>query len=1146
MASDTAWQSWAADLERAFVALVSICHLFHGRDAEPKLGALRGLVERLTQQPFDGTTLKVLCRVHGQTVKVEGGGSGDDESKAIVRLGCFPDPNGEWNTQQSNKRARTGPSGASSTSSSVPKTVNYQRRSFNAKPPKVAPLPALLATETAKLKSSIAAFCKQVGPASTPPPLHAAAAAAASTNAGAAIPSCSSADGGDAKAQPPSDGASGGSTSEGLPGGTWSKGEPVTARNLCGFLRAQPDYKDQLAHVHVTPAKGGKLVPLAEVADVYGVILGADIERALKMKRVTHLYAHQAEALGCANDVIVATPTSSGKSLVYTIPVVRAVLDDPYARALLLFPTKALAQDQLGALNAFADEACPNLLAATLDGDTARPDRSQLAKRAHVLLSNPDLLHATMLPQHTEWKAFFSKLKLVVLDEAHAYHGVFGSHVALVLRRLRRVCARYGGTPRFVCCSATIANPREHMARLTGIDATKLSVVTADAAPAGERIVALWNPPRVEASALIEWHESLPPGGARRRASSMQEASKLLAAMLKHELRTIAFVRTRAVAERLFESARELLPDELRPKIACYRAGYRLEERRQIERRLFGGELIGVVATTALELGVDVGGLDATLHLGYPGSTASLAQQAGRAGRGGRDAIAIMIAKDNPLEQHLVAAPKLVLERPLEMTVIDPLNSAILKQHLVAAAHEGPLKVPPPEAPDERPTPTHPPTHPATDAEATKGEPAPETEQRHGQHGGETVLAVPRLARALAPLAPEPEPQLGPWVEWRGAAESARSAGLLRLVGAEKLQAVGDRLPINLRDIDSRRVSLVVAPRRSCGASGAGGGGSGGGDGTGGGGSGADGGGADGGSRGVGSHAGGCLAGGPIGGFASDALATAREHEIETMEEGVAQLRVYDGAVYMHAGASYVVEELDLTERVARLVREDVGYYTEPRDHTRVFILGRSDPRAAFGAPAYRGPVRVSKHVYGYRKKSKAGGRLLEMYDLERPLPPMEYETRALWLELPHELRDALEVRGEAYARGGLHALEHLCIGLAPLCATCESSDLGCQCTRREGDEHAERFLIFERRRGGVGVADALLVELPRLLQAAQARLEACDCEEGCLACVHMSGCGEYNEGLEKPAAKAILRWLLQGELPPAPSATANGESQSL
>ena len=210
-----------------------------------------------------------------------------------------------------------------------------------------------------------------------------------------------------------------------------------------------------------------------------------------------------------------------------------------------------------------------------------------------------------------------------------------------------------------------------------------------------------------------------------------------------------------------------------------------------------------------------------------------------------------------------------------------------------------------------------------------------------------------------------------------------------------------------------------------------------------------------------------------------------------------------------------------------------------------VAILGRSDAADVFGAPAFRGPMRVSKHVYGYRKCAKAGGRVLELCDAERSLPPMEYQTRGVWLELPSKLRDALHARGEAYARGGLHALEHLVIALAPLCATCEPGDLGCQCTRREGDEHAERLLLFERgRHGGVGVAEALHGEMPRLLQAAQARLESCDCEDGCLACVHMAGCGEYNEGLEKHAARAILRWLLQGETPPLPAATAASSAE--
>ena len=468
--------------------------------------------------------------------------------------------------------------------------------------------------------------------------------------------------------------------------------------------------------------------------------------------------------------------------------------------------------------------------------------------------------------------------------------------------------------------------------------------------------------------------------------------------------------------------------------------------------------------------GVDIGGLDATIHLGYPGSTASLAQQAGRAGRGGRDAVALLVAADNPMEQHLMHTPRALLERPLERTIINPANAILLRQHLQAAAHEAPLRIPPDSlaAADASSAAAATTSVPASVAATAAAPPC--------------TLAAPVDAAALdgGPLdgwSDEPEPYLGHWAAWRGAARLALDAGELRLQDGH-LHSVGGRTPhtaISLRDLSSKSVRLVVVP--------------------------------------------------PEGNFGP-------EVDLETMEEGVAQLRVYEGAVYMHAGASYLVLELDLTARVARLQRTDVNYYTEPRDHTRVLILNRSDPLSVFGAPAFRGPMRVSKNVYGHRQIAKVGGRLIEVVDAERTYPPIEYDTRGVWLELPAALRDALHANGESYARGGLHALEHLAIGLSPLCATCEPADLGCQCTRRQGDEHQERLLLFERRRGGVGVADALQGDLSRLLQAAQARLETCECEGGCLGCVHMAGCGEYNEGLDKEAAKAILRWLIQGEVP--------------
>ena len=342
------------------------------------------------------------------------------------------------------------------------------------------------------------------------------------------------------------------------------------------------------------------------------------------------------------------------------VPAIEAVIAKPTARVLLLFPTKALAQDQLGKLSALAEAACPMLLAATLDGDTPKADRLQLRQRCHVFLSNPDLLAygcslhhirlqppshtaaasltygcrchvflsnpdllaATILPRHDEWSEVLSNLSLVAVDEAHAYHGVFGSHVSLVLRRLRRLCALYGASPTFVGCSATIASPRAHFALLTGLPAEAIAAVADDGAPRGERVCAVWNPPERPPSEAdadpfcfredVE-EEGRQPGGARRRVSTLAEAARLLALLVRHGLKTLAFVKARSVAELLVERTRALLPTEQAERLQCYRAGYSKEARRAIEAELFAGRLLGVVATNALELGVDVGCLDAVL-----------------------------------------------------------------------------------------------------------------------------------------------------------------------------------------------------------------------------------------------------------------------------------------------------------------------------------------------------------------------------------------------------------------------------------------------------------------------------------------------------------------------------------------------------
>jgi DEAD/DEAH box helicase domain-containing protein len=441
-------------------------------------------------------------------------------------------------------------------------------------------------------------------------------------------------------------------------------------------LRTQPGYHGQLEHVERLASRRARYARLSRP-------LPAALEAALKAAGVDRFFYHQAQAIQAARDgqhVAVATGTASGKTLAYNVPVLEAVLADPRARALYLFPTKALAHDQLRALKALAGGlpgARPPVF-GPYDGDTPQATRTRLRRQAAVILTNPDMLHVGILPNHNLWADFLRNLRFVVVDEAHVYRGVFGSHVALIMRRLSRLCEMYGSSPCFICCSATIANPGEHVERLTGVHPL---VVTEDGSPRGPKTFALWNPPFVD----------------RRRTgrrSANAEAAALFAEMARGGLRNITFTKARIVAELVLRYARDLMDKadgHLKSRVASYRAGYLAGDRRQIERDLFSGQLIGVTATSALELGVDVGGLDATISVGYPGTIASLWQQAGRAGRGSDPSLAVLIGLDDPLDQYFMRHPKELFGRPHEHALINPGNLYLLEQHLPCAAHEVPL-----------------------------------------------------------------------------------------------------------------------------------------------------------------------------------------------------------------------------------------------------------------------------------------------------------------------------------------------------------------------------------------------------------------------------------------------------------------------
>ncbi|MCL6439106.1 MAG: DEAD/DEAH box helicase, partial [Rubrobacteraceae bacterium] len=370
--------------------------------------------------------------------------------------------------------------------------------------------------------------------------------------------------------------------------------------------------------------------------------LPTELEEALGRLGVSALYSHQREAydgLLRGENVIVSTATASGKSLCYEIPAFENALTDPSSRALFLYPTKALAQDQLGKIEEFA---LRGVRAATYDGDTPQALRADVRRRANIVLTNPDMLSVGILPHHDGWGHFFRNLRLVAVDEAHVLRGVFGSHAAMVLRRLRRVAALHGADPRFVLTSATVANPQELAESLTGLP---FSLVDEDGASSGGRRVVFRNPPLLDESR-----------GERR--SLLVEGALVFAELVSRGVRTIAFARTRRGAELVYRYAANRLGIETARRISPYRAGYTARERREIEGRLFRGELLGVVSTNALELGVDVGELDAVVCCGYPGSIASIWQQWGRAGRGERPALSVYIAGRDALDQFIFENPK--------------------------------------------------------------------------------------------------------------------------------------------------------------------------------------------------------------------------------------------------------------------------------------------------------------------------------------------------------------------------------------------------------------------------------------------------------------------------------------------------------
>ena len=734
---------------------------------------------------------------------------------------------------------------------------------------------------------------------------------------------------------------------------------------------------DPVTHVEHVPARVGR-------TEEWPSWCPPLLTEAFAGRGVTRPWTHQVEAAELAwsgNSVVVATGTASGKSLAYQLPTLSALLADERATALYLSPTKALAADQLRTL---VELALPGVRPSAYDGDTPLEERDWVRAHSRFVLTNPDMVHRGILPGHARWASFLRRLRFVVIDECHTYRGVFGSHVAAVLRRLRRICARYGASPVFVLASATVSSPEASAERLVGVPVT---AVTHDGSPRGATTFALWEPPLG------------PPrgeNGAPVRRSAVAETADLLTDLVVSGARTLAFVRSRRAAEVVAVTARRTLGEvapELSERVAAYRAGYLAEERRAVERALLDGSLLGVAATNALELGVDVSGLDAVILAGYPGTLASLWQQSGRAGRSARDALAVLVARDDPLDTYLVHHPQAVFGRPVEATVLDPLNPYVLGPHLCCAAAELPLT--------------------ATDI---------------ALFGGPAAQAV---------------------------VDDLVERGLLRRRPAGWYWTSRERPTADIRGTGGDPVSVVEADT-------------------------------------------GRLLG--------------------TVDASAAHGTVHAGAVYLHQGETYVVDELDLDASVALVHAEDPPWSTHARDVTDVQVV--SVVRSIDAGPVRLGlaTVDVTQQVVSFLRRRQPGGEVLDEVPLD--LPARQLRTTAVFYTVTP---DALETAGitAADVPGAAHAAEHAAIGLLPLVATCDRWDIGGLSTALHPDTGLPTVFVYDGHQGGAGFAERGFEAVTTWLRATREAIAACGCDTGCPSCVQSPKCGNGNDPLDK--AKAVL-----------------------
>ena len=773
-------------------------------------------------------------------------------------------------------------------------------------------------------------------------------------------------------------------------GGSWQ----------CGLVRAD-DWTDSFL-ASVTPAAESPITHVEQLPPHSGaeaewpLWTPHTLRDAYAARGIANPWEHQAAAAEHAwagDSVVISTGTATGKSLGYQLPVLSALLDDSKAKALYLSPTKALAHDQLRAIRDLDVDpgGASGIRAAAYDGDTTQDDRDWVREHSRWIFTNPDMLSLGILPNHARWHMVLRRLRYVVIDECHIYRGLFGSHVAHVIRRLRRICAKYGASPTFILASATSRNPAESASRLIG---TPCAAVSESEAPRGGRTFALWEPPLTD---LVGEQ------GAPVRRTATAEAARLLADLVIAGRRTLVFVRSRRAAEIVTLAAqnhlREAGAGELAGRIASYRAGYLASERRALEHALSSGELLGAAATTALELGIDVAGLDAVVVAGFPGTLASIWQQVGRAGRRRNESLAVFVARDDPLDTYLAHHPEALFDRPVEATVINPENPYVLGPQLACAAYELPIT-------------------------------ADETDTLFGGEIAREVLADLERDKVVR----------------------RRPTGWF--------YNATDRPYVDIRGAGST-VSLVE----------------------------------------------------------SDTGAM-----VGTVDTAAADGTVHPGAVYLHRGDTWVVDELDLEAKVALMHTENPPYSTYSQEHSEIRLLEVIRSVSAGEVECHLVDVEVTSQVVSFQRRRTATNEVIDYTALD--LPPHQLRTKAVLWTLSSKAVDSLGPVEEVAALlpGALHAAEHASIGMLPLIASCDRWDIGGISTAMHADTLRPSVFVYDGHPGGAGFAEQGFDRIGEWLGATLAAIEACECAGGCPSCVQSPKCGNGNDPLSKPGAIAVLR----------------------